>query len=99
MTDARTPDDAGDSIFSFDVGGYIQAHYLKSGPEIQTVFDNVKNVELRPDDVMLCTYPKTGKSDILFFVCFVLFYIMLCRFVQDVFVFNNLAFEFKGNTP
>lgn len=46
-----------------DVGPFSTPNLLKGPPEmVKVVFDNIHNIKFRPDDIMLCTYQKTGTN-------------------------------------
>lgn len=60
MTEVNVPDDGGDTMTMVDVGEFIQPIFLKSPSEIKRIFDSVPNFKFRDDDVMLCTFAKTG---------------------------------------
>jgi hypothetical protein len=59
MSALKVKDAGGSTIDMIDVGGFIASNY-KPPSGIKKLFDNTPNFKFRDDDVMLCTYPKTG---------------------------------------
>lgn len=43
-------------------GGVILPSVSPTAKEAKRIFDNEQNYEFRENDVMLCTYPKSGKK-------------------------------------
>ncbi|XP_053376363.1 sulfotransferase 1C4-like [Mercenaria mercenaria] len=62
MTEIKVPDAGGATMNMVDVGGFIQPIFLKPGTEIKDIFDNVPNYKFRDNDLMLCTFAKTGTN-------------------------------------
>lgn len=60
MTEVFIKDAGGATIKMIDVGGFIHPSFMKTPSETQKVFENVPNFKFRADDLMLCTYAKTG---------------------------------------
>ena len=61
MTEVRIPDDGGNTIRMADVGGFITPIFFRSAPEIKDIYDKLPEYKFRNDDLMLCTFAKTGK--------------------------------------
>ena len=61
MTEVYIPDAGGATIKMVDVGGFIQPIFFKTPSETQKVFESVPKYKFREDDLMLCTFAKTGK--------------------------------------
>jgi hypothetical protein len=61
MAEVRIPDAGGATMRMVDVGDFIVPIFLKTGPEISDIFHKVPNFKFRDDDLMLCTFAKTGK--------------------------------------
>ncbi|XP_060586559.1 sulfotransferase 1B1-like [Ruditapes philippinarum] len=59
MSAFKVKDAGGSTIDMIDVGGFIASKF-KPPSGIEKLFDNTPNFKFRDDDVMLCTYPKTG---------------------------------------
>ena len=55
MTEVRIEDGNGSSLRFLDLDGFLYppfpAHYIRSIPDMQ----------MRPDDVIVCAYPKSGE--------------------------------------
>ncbi|KAH3883800.1 hypothetical protein DPMN_007768 [Dreissena polymorpha] len=62
MSLIRIPDEGGDTMVALDTGDIIGPMFAKSAEQMKDVFDNIPNFSCRDDDVMLCTFPKTGTN-------------------------------------
>ncbi|XP_045171746.1 sulfotransferase 1B1-like [Mercenaria mercenaria] len=62
MTAIQVKDIGGATIDFTDVGGFIASKFLKPPNETKQLFDNAPNFTFRDNDLMLCTYPKTGTN-------------------------------------
>jgi hypothetical protein len=60
MTSVWIKDLGGASMHAVDVGGFISPYFMKEPEETKQIFDKVPDYEFQENDVMLCTYPKTG---------------------------------------
>jgi hypothetical protein len=60
MTEVLVPDAGGATTKMVDVGGFIQPLFMKTPTETQKVFESVPKFKFRKDDLMLCTFAKTG---------------------------------------
>jgi hypothetical protein len=60
MAKVKIPDAGGATLTMVDVGDFITPIFFKSAQEIKDIFDNVPNFKFRNDDLMLCTFSKTG---------------------------------------
>ena len=61
MSTIFVPDDGGDTIAMTDVGDYKTPPFpAKDASTIKKLFDDMPNVKMREDDIMLCSFPKTG---------------------------------------
>ena len=55
------PDDAGDTVKTAEMGGgFLQPSFGQDTATLQAVVDHVAGMEIRPDDLLLATYAKTG---------------------------------------
>jgi len=55
------PDDAGDTVKAAEMGGgFLQPSFGLDTATLQAVVDHVAGMEIRPDDLLLATYSKTG---------------------------------------
>lgn len=62
MTEAKVIDDGGDTLLVYDVGGgLILPRIPPTAKDAKTIFENLQNYTFREDDIMLCTFPKTGR--------------------------------------
>ena len=61
-------DDAGETIRLGVCAENYRLPVIADAQATKAVFDAVQGLKLRQDDVMLVTYPKTGKSMELLFV-------------------------------
>lgn len=61
MTEIFVEGDGGNTVKTYDVGGYRVPKFGKGITEIKDIFDNVPNIPVRDDDYVLCSYPKTGR--------------------------------------
>ena len=48
-------------IVDFATEEYRLPTFERTPEEIRTIFENVPNFRCRDDDVMICSYPKTGQ--------------------------------------
>ncbi|XP_060574601.1 sulfotransferase 1B1-like [Ruditapes philippinarum] len=62
MAKVKIPDAGGAALTMVDVGDFITPIFFKSAQEIKDIFDNVPNFKFRNDDLMLCTFSKTGTN-------------------------------------
>lgn len=63
MTAVQHIDDGGDALMAVDVGGgVILPSVSPTAKEAKRIFDNEQKYEFSQNDVMLCTYPKSGKK-------------------------------------
>jgi len=62
MSEVTIQDDGGDTLHAIDVGGFIHPSFSKDPAHVKRIFESVPNFKCREDDVMLCTFPKTGKT-------------------------------------
>lgn len=62
MTEVLVPDAGGATTKMVDVGGFIQPLFMKTPSETQKVFESVPTFKFRKDDLMLCTFAKTGTN-------------------------------------
>ena len=53
-----------------DSGYRISTFLFKTSEESQANFDNIPNLKCRPDDVLLCSYPKTGTLTLYYTRCY-----------------------------
>lgn len=60
MAALYVPDAGGETIRMLDVGNAILPVFFKSGKEIQDIFNKIPAYKFRNDDIMLCTFSKTG---------------------------------------
>ena len=60
MTEALVADAGGATSKMIDVGGFIHPSFMKTPAEIKKVFESVPKFKFREDDLMLCTFAKTG---------------------------------------
>ena len=61
MTEALVADAGGATSKMVDTGGFIQPLFMKPPAETKEVFESVPKFKFREDDLMLCTFAKTGK--------------------------------------
>lgn len=62
MTEVKLIDDGGDILTAVEVGNGVILPNIPPTPEdAKRIFDNLQNYEFREDDIMLCTFPKTGR--------------------------------------
>ena len=55
------PDDAGETMKVAEMGGgFLQPSFGLDSASLQAVVDHVRGMEVRPDDLLLATYAKTG---------------------------------------
>lgn len=73
MTEVFEPDDAGVTIKVLHIGD-LQLPPFRLDPRTLEIFENLADLEIKDDDVMLCTYPKTGR---LFFIYTPVWYIVM----------------------
>lgn len=62
MTHVQIADVGGATMNMVDVGGFLQPVFMKTPEEIKKIFENVPKFKFRDDDLMLCTFPKTGTN-------------------------------------
>ncbi|XP_053376566.1 uncharacterized protein LOC123535334 [Mercenaria mercenaria] len=62
MSLIQIADLGGATINAVDAGAFITPYVMKPATETKRIFENVPNFMFRKDDVMLCTYPKTGTN-------------------------------------
>ena len=65
MAHVRMSDKAGATIELTAVGDYILPRTYWSPEEITAIFESIPKFRCRENDIMICTYPKTGLS----FIC------------------------------
>ena len=76
MSRVSVADDGGDTMKAIDVGNML-APGFSSPEEYLELYNNIPNLEIRDDDIMLCTYVKTG----LYF-CFIFSFKYNCTFIS-----------------
>ena len=54
--------------------GILGPPFIKPAPLMKKIFDVLPNYSFREDDVMLCTFPKTGLS---FYIVYIYIYIII----------------------
>lgn len=47
-------------MHAIDVGGFFTPFFMKKPEETKDIFEKIPDYKFRADDLMLCTYPKTG---------------------------------------
>ncbi|XP_060587376.1 sulfotransferase 1B1-like [Ruditapes philippinarum] len=62
MTSVRIKDLGGATMRAIDVGGFITSNFMEELGKEKQIFDKVPYFKFRKDDLMLCTYPKTGTN-------------------------------------
>ena len=60
MTEVKVCDAGGATVTMIDTGSIMLPSFFKQGHEIKQIFENVPTFNFREDDVMLCTFGKTG---------------------------------------
>ena len=61
MTEILVKDDGGDTVRMVDMGGYISPKFPeKDVLTLKKIFDDMPTFSMRDDDIMLCSFPKTG---------------------------------------
>lgn len=61
MSHVAIPDDGGDTMISTDYGD-IKAPSFAPVEIGKQIFDKIPDLRIKDDDIMLCTYMKTGES-------------------------------------
>jgi hypothetical protein len=60
MTEVKVPDAGGATVTMMDIGGFAVPSFFKQAHEIKKIVDDVRNFTFRDEDLMLCTFGKTG---------------------------------------
>ncbi|XP_060551716.1 sulfotransferase 1C4-like [Ruditapes philippinarum] len=62
MTEVKVPDAGGATVTMMDIGGFAVPSFFKQAHEIKKIVDDVRNYTFRDEDLMLCTFGKTGTN-------------------------------------
>jgi len=63
----EVPDDAGETMKMAEMGdGFIQPYFDQDAESLQRISDHLLGMTIRPDDVLLATYSKTGTQGCMF---------------------------------
>jgi hypothetical protein len=60
MTEVKVPDAGGATVTMVDIGGFAVGSFFKQAHEIKQIVDDTRNFTFRDEDIMLCTFGKTG---------------------------------------
>ena len=58
-------DAAGNTMELVDVGECTLSTFWKTPEEVKEIFENIANFRCGRDDIMICSYPKTGETRVL----------------------------------
>ena len=61
MSLIQESDGAGKTMDLVDLGDYRLPTFRRTPEVIKEIFQNIPSFSCRDDDIMICSYPKTGK--------------------------------------